>query len=66
MCHYQQTSPESNFTRTRICSRATPDGRVTLSNEKLIETHNGTRTERTLSDEEWTAGLRDRFGIVLP
>jgi N-hydroxyarylamine O-acetyltransferase len=65
MCHYQQTSPESHFTRNRICSRATPDGRVTLSTGKLIETHNGARTERTLTDEEWTACLRERFGVVL-
>jgi N-hydroxyarylamine O-acetyltransferase len=66
MCHYQQTSPESHFTRNRVCSRATPDGRITLSNGKLIETHNGSRTERTLTDEEWTACLREVFGMVLP
>ena len=66
MCHYHQTSPESHFTRNRICSRATPDGRITLSNGKLIETRNGARTERTLSEEEWTACLRDLFGVVLP
>jgi N-hydroxyarylamine O-acetyltransferase len=66
MCRYQQTSPESHFTQNRICSRATPDGRITLSNGKLVETHNGVRTERALSDEEWTACLRDLFGVVLP
>ena len=31
MCHYHQTSPESHFTRARLCSRATEAGRVTLS-----------------------------------
>jgi N-hydroxyarylamine O-acetyltransferase len=31
MCRYHQTSPQSHFTRRRICSRATADGRVTLS-----------------------------------
>ena len=66
MCHYQQTSPESHFTRNRICSRATPDGRVTLTNGKLIETRNGARTERILTDAEWTTCLRDIFGVVLP
>jgi N-hydroxyarylamine O-acetyltransferase len=66
MCHYHQTSPDSNFTRSRTCSRATPEGRITLSNGKLIETHNGSRTEKTLTDEEWTACLRDQFGVVLP
>ncbi len=66
MCHYQQTSPNSHFTQNRICSRAIPEGRVTLSDGKLIETRNGVRTESTLSEEEWTACLRDRFGVVLP
>jgi N-hydroxyarylamine O-acetyltransferase len=67
MCHYHQTSPDSHFTRQRICSLATPEGRITLSDEKLIETHGGTRQERLLSgDQEWRAKLRERFGVVLP
>ncbi len=67
MCHYQQTSPESHFTRQRVCSRATPQGRVTLSDLKLIETRDGKREERELAgEEEWHAALRDLFGIVLP
>jgi N-hydroxyarylamine O-acetyltransferase len=66
MCHYHQTSPESHFTQNRICSRATPEGRITLSNGKLIETQNGTRQEKALSDHEWIACLHERFGIVLP
>jgi N-hydroxyarylamine O-acetyltransferase len=66
MCHYQQTSPDSHFTQNRICSRATPDGRVTLTNGKLIETRNESRQERTITEEEWTVGLRDLFGVVLP
>ena len=37
-CHYHQTSPKSHFTRNRICSLATPDGRVTLSDMRLIIT----------------------------
>ncbi len=67
MCHYHQTSPESHFTRQRICSLATPDGRVTLSDEKLMETRAGARRERLLAgDEEWRATLREQFGVVLP
>jgi N-hydroxyarylamine O-acetyltransferase len=67
MCHYHQTSPESHFTRQRICSMATPEGRVSLSDEKLIETRGGSRRERLLSGEqEWRAKLRERFGVVLP
>ncbi len=66
MCRYHQTSPESPFTRKCVCSRATPEGRITLSNGKLIETRNGQRQERALSDEEWAAHLQEVFGIVLP
>jgi N-hydroxyarylamine O-acetyltransferase len=67
MCHYHQTSPDSHFTRQRICSLATPEGRITLSDEKLIETRAGTRQERLLSgDQEWRAKLREVFGVVLP
>jgi len=40
-CIYQETSPESHFKQRRICSLATPDGRVSLSERKLITTRNG-------------------------
>jgi len=66
MCEYHQTSPDSHFTRSRICSRATPEGRITLSNRKLIETKDGSRQERVLEDQELDACLRDLFGVVLP
>ena len=67
MCHYHQTSPESHFTRHRICSLATPHGRITLSDLKLIETRDGRREERDLSGEEqWSATLRDLFRVELP
>jgi N-hydroxyarylamine O-acetyltransferase len=66
MCHYHQTSPESHFTQNRICSRATPEGRVTLAGMKLIVTNNGQREERMLeSEQEWRDALRKHFGIVL-
>jgi N-hydroxyarylamine O-acetyltransferase len=62
----RQTSPQSHFTRGRICSRATPDGRVSLSEMRLIITRNGEREERVLTDEEeYAAVLRERFGVVL-
>ena len=67
MCHYHQTSPESHFTRQRICSLATLEGRITLSDEKLIETRERSRQERLLSgDREWRSTLHDLFGVVLP
>jgi N-hydroxyarylamine O-acetyltransferase len=65
-CHYHQTSPQSSFTRGSIISRATPDGRVSLEDGRLIITVNGQRTERLLkSQQEYDALLKEHFGIVL-
>lgn len=64
MCRYHQTSPESHFTKARVCTRLTPEGRITLSAMRLITTQNGVREELTLSDENaYEQLLRDRFGI---
>jgi len=65
-CHYHQTSPESHFTRKRICSLALPDGRISLSDLRLITTRDGIRQERELaSEEEYRAVLAERFGVAL-
>ena len=63
MCHYHQTSPKSSFTQNRICSRATPEGRITLSEMNLIATSNGQREERTLTSDERVVVLREEFEI---
>jgi N-hydroxyarylamine O-acetyltransferase len=66
MCHYQQTSPDSGFTKRSTCSLPTPTGRVTLSGSRLILTNNGVREETELPGEAArAAALRERFGIVL-
>ena len=67
MCRYHQTSPNSHFTRARVCTRATPDGRVTLSEMRLITTiHGRERTERLLtSDAEHASILKECFGVVI-
>jgi N-hydroxyarylamine O-acetyltransferase len=52
MCVYHQTSVESHFTQKRICSRATADGRITLSNRRLLVTRGLNRTEVLLATEE--------------
>jgi N-hydroxyarylamine O-acetyltransferase len=65
-CHYHQTSSKSHFTRNRICSLAKPDGRVTLSEMRLIITSGGVRQEHVLAGEaDWRLALRDHFGVVL-
>jgi N-hydroxyarylamine O-acetyltransferase len=66
MCHYHQTSPESPFTKRRTCTLATPEGRITVTGMRLISTIRGERQERELaSNDEWTAALREHFGIAL-
>ena len=66
MCHYHQSSPESSFTRKSICTRATPEGRITMADRKLIFTRDGKREESLLvSEEEWRAALKEHFGIDL-
>jgi len=66
MCHYHQTSPQSSFTQKRICSQATPEGRITLTDGQLIITRNGKREESPLpSEEQWRVALKEYFEIVL-
>jgi N-hydroxyarylamine O-acetyltransferase len=65
-CEYQQVSPESHFTRQRICTLPVPNGRITLSDLKLIRTTGPQRHERVLRDEdEWRAMLAEYFGVSL-
>jgi len=66
MCTFHQTSPESHFTRSWICSRATPDGRITIANMCLIETQGSQRSERELSSEqELRRCLEELLGVRL-
>jgi N-hydroxyarylamine O-acetyltransferase len=65
-CYYHQTSPLTSFTQRRVCSVATPEGRITLSGLKLITTRDSQREERPLADEEeFRAALCEHFGITL-
>jgi N-hydroxyarylamine O-acetyltransferase len=72
MCRYHQTSPQSHFTRSRICSRATEEGRITLTEMRFITTTSVSgaeqvRHERAVrSEDEYAAILREHFGIVIP
>ena len=65
-CLYHQTSPRSSFTRKSIISLATPGGRVSLEDGRLILTRNGQRTERPVADKrEYDALLKEHFNITL-
>ncbi len=66
-CRYHQTSPESHFTRRRVVSRLTPDGRITLRDDRQITTVNGAKTETPVVDaEHWRRLLLEDFGLVQP
>ncbi len=65
-CWWQQTSPDSHFTRGTICSRLTGDGRISISGRTLIRTSGGSRDEQPLpSDAAVLAAYREHFGITL-
>ena len=65
-CRYQQTSPNSHFKRARVCTLLTGNGRVTLTDSKLILTRGGRRIERPVKGRaEFDRLLRKWFGISL-
>jgi N-hydroxyarylamine O-acetyltransferase len=52
MCNHHQTSPESHFTRGKVCSIMLEGGRKTLTDKKYIETRNGEKRETNVSSED--------------
>ncbi|MFY2559206.1 arylamine N-acetyltransferase family protein [Corallococcus terminator] len=66
MCHHHQTSPASIFTQRRLCTRATPKGRVTLKEGTLVLTEGKERRELPMVDEDSRRqALAEHFGVVL-
>jgi N-hydroxyarylamine O-acetyltransferase len=61
MCLYHQTTPESHFARNRICSIATPTGRISLSDDKLIVTKRGMRKETPIRSKQEFDRVLDRY-----
>ena len=65
MCSFHQTSEKSHFTRGKVCSILTKNGRKTLTDNKFIETKNGEKTEKMIaSEEEFNEILEREFGIT--
>ena len=63
-CDWQQFSPDSHFTKGRICSLMTPSGRKTLTDDKFILTDGVSRTEApVISEDEFESVLFTQFGI---
>lgn len=65
MAWYHSNSPDSPFTQHVSCSLATPEGRVTVSDNRLITTVGDDRTETELADDEVVAAYQRHFGISL-
>lgn len=65
-CLYHQTSPKSSFTRGSIISRATPEGRVSLEDGRLILTKNGHRSAHPIENNlEYRNLLKQYFHLSL-
>ncbi|QNK61774.1 arylamine N-acetyltransferase [Pedobacter sp. PAMC26386] len=65
-CYFQQLSPDSNFTKNKVCSLLTDTGRKTVTQSKFIVTVNGIKTEQAVPDEQaFQVLLEKEFDIVL-
>lgn len=64
-CVFNQVSRESSFTHHDLATKATPNGRITLSGMQLTISENGQKTKKDLTPEEKSALLREVFGIQL-
>lgn len=61
---YQQTSPESHFTHGTICSLATTDGRISMTDEAIVVSRRGQKLRQPIrSAGERSAALISYFGI---
>jgi len=63
-CVHYETSPKSSFTQKRMCTIATPDGHITLTDDHLIVARNDQKQETPLSGErDFVYALNEYFGI---
>lgn len=64
MCNFHQTN-ESHFSKGKVCSMMTENGRKTLTDKKFIETNKGQKTETDVeSEDRFSEILRNEFGII--
>lgn len=64
-CVFNQVSEESTFTHDDIVTKATPDGRVTLSGTTLTRTIDGRKEKTEMTEAEKVKLLEEEFGIIL-
>ncbi len=56
MCLFHQTSPDSHFTKSKVCSLMLKNGRKTLTGKRFIKTKENQKEEIVINSE---AGFRD-------
>lgn len=67
MCDYHQQSPLSPFTKSKLITKATSTGRVTLQDKELSISHLGKTTVTPISnDDEFYSKLEQHFNIQPP
>jgi N-hydroxyarylamine O-acetyltransferase len=65
-CEDKQTNPDSHFVKNRICTRPTPEGRITVYNQKLIHKIGEQTYESIIGEEpEFSEVLKEWFDIVI-
>ena len=61
MNEFHQTSPESHFRRSLICTLPTAEGRISLINNKLIRTEGGKRQVRMVQGEDHRDEILEKY-----
>lgn len=65
-CHYHQSSPKSIFTRKKVITQATKEGRITLTDKKFIIKKLGKRIEEDILNlDQFETKLAQHFLINL-
>lgn len=64
-CAWTQRSPDSVFVGKRVCTRATPSGRVSLTGNHLKIVDDGTTTESAVEENQYVDVLQRHFGVRL-
>ena len=62
-CVFNQVSQDSPFTHDDLVTRATENGRITLSGTQLTRSENGKKDKTELSEAEKRKVLKEEFGI---
>jgi N-hydroxyarylamine O-acetyltransferase len=65
-CRDKQLNPESHFVKNTMCTRITDEGRITIFNDKFIETVGDRKVQRIIhDDDDLIEILKTRFDIMI-